>query len=396
MSQFVRSGQNIGPYKITSRIAEGSFSTAWKTKPLQGDPVIVQVIENSALRQELQERPIIPPKFVIPNVAKLFAVYSSPLAFVWKALPGRKLSDYVEQLGKIKPNIAIYIARKILEILQALDQRQQFHGGLRPQRIFITPDKKVVMSGFPLGQSEQRLLAKMYNQGDNLDYLSHLLPYFAPEVLEQCMLGNIQSDIYSVGMMLAFMLTGKIDTGKELLSILHTNKCDPNIISIILKATTSISDRYTNPQTMAKDLTKLLTQADMVQQLYVSQIQPNAEMAMEAVPADSQEFRIMHAGVISAKQAIDADEVTAVPVDWNEDAAAKTAKFLASSLQLNTPDSDDGVRFKTHPAVLVSTIDTKILDPLEKDALWPAVLMKYMMVLAIWSLVLVLLACLPW
>lgn len=336
MSQFVRSGQMIGPYQITQRIWEGTFSTAWQARHPKGDPVVIQVIENSSLRQQLQESPITPPKLVNPCLAKLFAIYSPPLAFVWQALSGRKLSEYVDQLGKIKPGIAIFLARRILEIIQSLEQRQQFHGGLRPQRIFITPEKKVVIAGFPLGQAEQRLLSKMYHQGDNMDYLSHILPYFAPEILEEEGDGNISNDIYSIGMLLTFMLTGQIVPASDLISLLHRCQIETNLASVILKATTkNIQDRYTT-QGLFDDLTQLLKQDGHAPKIYVPP--PRNDIALEAVKADSQEFRIIQAKVISAKQAIDAGEVTAVPVEWGEESSIKR-KIQADAISNNSPVS---------------------------------------------------------
>jgi len=152
MSKFVHSGQQIGNVQLEHRIWDGSFSTTWRAKTKDGQTMIVQVIENERLRQELQEHPLIRPNFSNRYMSRLIAIHDNPFCLIWQYLAGRRLSTYIQQLKVIKPNIALYITRRILELMQFLHSKGFVYGALRPTRVLVSPDKKVLLTNYPIGQ----------------------------------------------------------------------------------------------------------------------------------------------------------------------------------------------------------------------------------------------------
>ena len=384
-------GQYIGKYKLVMKLWDGSFGETWKAQASRSEPVVVQIIADPLLAQEINRQTI--DVFDISNacLARLLTIEQEPTSLIWEYVAGRRLHTYVRQLKKIKPHIAVYIARKILEIMTFTASKGMVHGGLRASRVVITPDKRVILTNFGIGHLEQRVLSRIFNgrSHSELQKFAKILAYFPQEVLEDQLFDDPKCDIYAAGILLAQMLTGRCVGSDQMVSLLGQYDIPGNLSSIILKAVADFGERYNHPNEMYQQLTQLLKMSDEVEKIYVPP--PNIgikNIALEAIPADSEEYRVYEADIISARQSIDAEVVAAEPADFEEHSPMPPQRDGA-------PTPRKTVRMDAEALLLISTIDKKILDPLEKKAVWPGILLQFSLAAAI-AIFLLLLVAAAW
>ena len=375
MSFEHREGTSIGKYKLENRLWKGTFGESWKAI-YQNQSVVVQFIHNPKMLECFQGYP---PKILHeshPGLVKLLSWEAQQQALIWEHTSGRTLYNFINELKKIKINIAVYIARKLLEISNFMVSKGLLHGGIRPTRIIITPEKKVKLTNFGIGHVEQRILSDLYPDISG-DETGAIAPYYPSEVLEDKLFDDPKSDIYAVGIILAEMLTGKRVQGSEIPKLLYDNKIKKRLAAIILKAVAEFEGRYNHPNEMHRDLTSLLKSVGKVDKIYVP---PPAvkNAALEAVPADSEEYRVYQAEQISAKQTIDAEVVMAEPAEIDEDFETETPPLSTeqAAREIQRILHRTG-RIDADSVVKIATIDNKILDPLEKEPLWPTTFCYY-------------------
>lgn len=367
-------GTSISKYQLVAKVWDGTFSETWQGKSLQEESVAIQIIKDPKMLAILKEHPLEIPSFSHPSLPALLSIEENPVSFVWEYASGRRLSTYIKSLKNIKGNIALYIIRKLLEILRFLLSQGKIHGSIRPSKILVTPDKRVLLCNLGMGFAESRLLAECFAREENVDRFFSILPYFPEEVLKDQIFDDPKSDIFSAGMILCEMLTGKCTPVPEIPAALNQQGIEPGLCSVILKATADFEERYNHPNEMYEDITKLLKLSDQVEKIYVAPpAAKTVNIGMEAIPADSEEYRVYQADVFSAKQTIDAEVVMAEPV---EESMQPDADSKITSQSQKSPFRKT-VRLDADAILMFSTIDKKILDPLEKESFWPGILGKY-------------------
>jgi len=126
---------------------------------------------------------------------------------VMEYMEGVTLKEYVEKQGSLSQEEAIRIGLAIGEILLYLHTRNQpvFHGDLKPQNIMITQEGQVRLIDFGTAGKVDEILPERKG-------IQATFGYAAPEQLKGKAV-DCQSDIYSYGAVLHYLLTGE-DTQK--------------------------------------------------------------------------------------------------------------------------------------------------------------------------------------
>lgn len=371
----LKTGIVIGNYKLEDRLAKGTFGETWKASSTNQEPTAVQFIENESYAKAIAQTSYKFPSTTNPHVCKLIEWDRENEMFVWEYVPGRKLSVFIQRLKKIKLNIAVYIARKILEALSYSASQGLVHGCLRPSRVAITSDKKIRLTHFGLGALEQQIMHDLYQEKNPV--IKDLQIYFAPEVLEDKIFEDPKSDIYSVGIILCDMLLGQKFARQEIPRKLTENNIPKNLINIILKSVSDFGMRYNHPNEMHRDLTKLLKLSESKEKIYVNPPGNQEKNALEAVPADSEEYRVYQEDHNFARQSIDAKVVVAEPADPNEDEEEEEEKITEEEAKEQIKDILQKTGRIDVESVMFGTFGDTILTPLEKVPIWPQIFIKY-------------------
>lgn len=179
----------------------------------------------------------------------IYDIYEDDVYFyiVEEYIEGKTLREYVNQKGKLCQNEAVLFCDKICDVLQYM----QNHGGichldLKPENIIVIDDH-IKLLDFGSG----------ITVGKKCGAISGTKGYAAPELYCGGSIGT-SSDIYSVGMILIYMLLGHLDFkhfNTEFKQI--KNNISKNLYSIILKCIChEQSDRFACAEELKNALKK--------------------------------------------------------------------------------------------------------------------------------------------
>jgi serine/threonine-protein kinase len=165
-----------------------------------------------------------------PHVVPVLAGHltEAPYFVVMPRLVGQTLAARLTA-GPLTVGIAIWIARQVAQALDALHQRGYLHGDVKPANLVIAPSGHVTLIdlGFArrpdeTGSAVNRLVLGTIN-------------YLAPELLVSAIRADLRSDIFSLGVVLFEMLSGRAPVAARNLSDLlqmHNEYRAPNLRAI--------------------------------------------------------------------------------------------------------------------------------------------------------------------
>ena len=175
-----------------------------------------------------------------PNIAAVITLHDQePFYYTMEFVAGRSLADQLKLRGALPPVEALDCADQIAAALGAMAREHIVHRDLKPANIMVVPDEDR-----PFGNLLKVIdfgLAKGF-RADNVDPDSHLLSlsnfqsgfsgtvaYASPEQCAESPEIDGRSDLYSVGVMLWQMLSGKLPFNGTLgqISAMHQTKEPP-------------------------------------------------------------------------------------------------------------------------------------------------------------------------
>jgi serine/threonine protein kinase len=154
-----------------------------------------------------------------PNVVDVFDVHHLPDGtpyFVGEFLEGEDLAEYVEKRGALKAKVAAAVARQICSALVAAHGRGIIHRDMKPENVFVLGSS---IEAFEKGEAKT-LQVKILDFGISKaggEEQTHLTrtgvilgtpSYMAPEQARGKQVDH-RADVYSVGAVLYFAITGK-------------------------------------------------------------------------------------------------------------------------------------------------------------------------------------------
>jgi serine/threonine-protein kinase len=137
------------------------------------------------------------------RIAKIYAGFqeNENLYFVMEYIEGENLEQFIGREGAIEQEKALYFMCEMLECLEYLHKRNIIHWDVKPSNIMIKPDGHICFldTGFTkcLRNNNERIVGGMID-----------LTYMSPEQINDWCL-DPRSNIYSLGYVLFYMLTGR-------------------------------------------------------------------------------------------------------------------------------------------------------------------------------------------
>lgn len=123
---------------------------------------------------------------------------------VMQFVEGITVHDLVAEQEKLPPTWAAAIAAQVAAVLHAAHERGIFHRDLKPSNLMLLKDGSVKVLDFGLAMFHDPDLSKLTRTGTLLGTPS----YMSPEQIREATVGP-QSDLYSLGLVLHEMLTGR-------------------------------------------------------------------------------------------------------------------------------------------------------------------------------------------
>jgi len=206
------SGTTLGNYKLIRKIAQGGMGVIYEATQINLDRKVALKI----LTQELATRPEFLQRFereaksaAALNHPGIVAVHDFGEAdgrrfIIMEFVEGENLSEYISKRGKIPVENALAIVEQAAQALKAAAAKSIIHRDIKPSNLMVTPDGRVKVADMGL--------AKILTQNSELTMSSVSIgsPHFiAPEQAGDSKNADHRVDIYSLGVTLLYLVTGK-------------------------------------------------------------------------------------------------------------------------------------------------------------------------------------------
>ena len=204
-------GNVVGNYKVIEKIGEGGMGAVYKGV----DMMLEREVAIKVLRAELARQPELVERFRTeavtlaklnhPNVATLFSFFRQGDDFfmVMEFVRGQTLDERIRQSGAMPANLAIPLFCQALDGLEHAHRMGIVHRDIKPANIMLTLAGSIKIMDFGIA----RVLGtvRMTRHGSVIGTIE----YMSPEQVkgEET---DARSDLYSMGILLYEMLTGRV------------------------------------------------------------------------------------------------------------------------------------------------------------------------------------------
>lgn len=274
---MIKIGMMIGDrYEILEKIGTGGMSDVYKAKCHK----LNRFVAVKVLKQEFSENANFVSKFRIeaqaaaglmhPNIVNVYDVGEENGIYyiVMELVEGITLKKYIEKKARISYKEAVSIAIQVSMGIEAAHNNHIIHRDIKPQNIIISRDGKVKVTDFGI--------AKAATSNTITSNVMGSVHYTSPEQARGGY-SDEKSDIYSLGITMFEMLTGRVPFNGETtvaIAIKHIQEEMPSpkeyvpeiptsVESIVLKCCQKSPDRrYQNMQELIADLKQSLMNPD--------------------------------------------------------------------------------------------------------------------------------------
>lgn len=274
---MVKIGMMIGNrYEILEKIGTGGTSDVYKAKCHKLNRYVAVKI----LKQEFSENAAFVAKFrteaqaaaglMHANIVNVYDVGEENGIYfiVMELVEGITLKNYIEKKGRLSVKEAVSIAIQVSLGIEAAHNNKIIHRDIKPQNIIISKEGRVKVTDFGI--------AKAATSNTITSNVMGSVHYTSPEQARGGY-SDVKSDIYSLGITLFEMLTGRVPFNGETtvaIAIKHIQEEMPSprqfvpdipvsVEKIVMKCTQKIPDkRYRSMAELLEDLKKSLVMPD--------------------------------------------------------------------------------------------------------------------------------------
>ncbi len=199
-----------GRYELLELIGVGGMADIYKARDITEDRVVaVKILKTEfAASEDFMRRFRNESKAIAllshPNIVKIYDVgFTEKLQFiVMEYIDGINLSEYISKQGVLKWKDVVHFTMQILKALQHAHDRGIVHRDIKPQNVMLLADGTIKVMDFGIARFNRETDKTMSEKAIGSVH------YISPEQAR----GDVtdeRSDIYSIGIMMYEMLTGK-------------------------------------------------------------------------------------------------------------------------------------------------------------------------------------------
>ncbi len=261
-----------GRYELMEKIGEGGMAVVFRAK----DKVLSRLVAVKILRPEyikdeqfiesFRKESQLAASIVDPNIVNVYDVGREGNIYyiVMELVDGMTLSDIIKKEGPLSARRAVSIARQIAMALSTAHRHNLIHRDVKPHNVLVSANDVAKIADFGIA----KVVTSDTLVGEHKEAVMGSIHYFSPEQARGVGVGE-RSDIYSLGIVLYEMVTGKVpfdgETAVEV-AIKHMNEdmtppsrltpgMPQDVEDIIIKATKKNPDeRYNTIDEMITDL----------------------------------------------------------------------------------------------------------------------------------------------
>lgn len=225
LSSKLESARDIGAYRLDSLLAEGGMGEVWSARHrLLTRPAAIKLVKgtpkgrgtmDSVKRQRFEREAQVTAALKSPHVVQLYdfgVTKTGTFYYVMELLDGVNLQELVEREGPIEPKRVVHILKQALDSLAEAHAHGLVHRDIKPANIQLSrrglQDDFVKILDFGLVKSKSGNGSKVELTQQN--QINGTPGYLAPELITGEGSVDGRADLYSLGCVAYWLLTGKL------------------------------------------------------------------------------------------------------------------------------------------------------------------------------------------
>lgn len=200
--------QNLSDYEMIGELGRGSYAVVKEW--------VCKLTEHKVAIKEYEKKNLVAPQKRItvsneiktltllkhPNIVRLYTTTedTTNLYLVMEMIKGQSLEQYIHHKHRLKESEAINIFKQILNGIAYCHQQQISHRDIKTENILITPEGFVKLIDFGF--------ATLSDKNERLKVFCGTPCYMAPEIVARKKYLGPNADIWSLGILYYFMLSG--------------------------------------------------------------------------------------------------------------------------------------------------------------------------------------------
>ena len=262
-----------GRYEVIERIGAGGMAIVYKAKDILLNRIVtVKVLREQFLSDEefvrrFRREAQAAASLSHPNIVSIYDVGKDGEIeyIVMEYVEGRNLKEIIREYAPLSPEQAINIAAQIGEAIRHAHEHHIIHRDIKPHNVLVTADGRAKVTDFGIARAVSS--ATVTHTGDIVGSVHYLSPEQAKGLQS-----DERSDLYSLGIILYELLTGKVPYDGETpiaIALKHLqeeaplpSKLNPRVSrdleNVVMKATAKSADqRYASAKEFLEDLGKV-------------------------------------------------------------------------------------------------------------------------------------------
>ncbi len=206
---------NIKGYAIKSTLGKGGMATVYLAENRKfGVPVAIKVlnrehVHNGNIRERFFSEAKLLYRMTHPNIVKATDLIDDGemAAYVMDYVEGETLKDYVQKKGRLRDEEIRALFVQMLDAVGFVHENQLVHRDIKPSNFMIGKNGKVKLMDFGIVKNLDISAAEYTMTGTTQQMGTPM--YMSPEQVKSSKIVSARSDIYSLGVVLWQMITGR-------------------------------------------------------------------------------------------------------------------------------------------------------------------------------------------
>lgn len=198
-------------YEVLERIGAGGMAIVYKAKDLLLNRIVTikvlreQFVSDEDFIRRFRREAQSAASLSHPNIVSVYDVgkEGDTEYIVMEYVEGRNLKEIIREYAPLSTDQSINLGRQITEAIQNAHEHHIIHRDIKPHNILVTADGHAKVTDFGIARAVSS--ATVTHTGDIIGSVHYLSPEQAKGLLS-----NEQSDIYSLGIVLYELITGRV------------------------------------------------------------------------------------------------------------------------------------------------------------------------------------------
>jgi eukaryotic-like serine/threonine-protein kinase len=199
-------------YQLQKSLGSGGMSLVYLARDLMLErPVAVKILkqdfsQNSTFRTRFRQEAQAAANLTHPNIVTVhdFGFHKGRLYIVMEYVPGQNLKNLIKQNGKFNVEEAVRLMVQACAGVGYAHRAGLVHCDIKPHNMIVTPDQRLKVTDFGIARALTSIMPD-----ERTDVVWGSPQYFSPEQAAG-LAPSPASDVYSIGVILYEMLTGKL------------------------------------------------------------------------------------------------------------------------------------------------------------------------------------------